>query len=300
MQKRAQYSNNAFFDESKVIIITGASSGIGKAVSLALVKYKPKLVLVARRKKKLLHTASLLKKHKIKTLSIVGDVRNRDDRMKIIDLTLKTFGRIDVLINNAGVGKANLFLEQPEEEIDQLIETNILSLIKMTHAVVPIMEQQGEGNIINISSSLAMLPVYPFAVYCATKSAVKVFGDSVRQELKNYGISVSTVLPGPYKTEFNKISGLSDKLVNGSKVDKLARKIALLIIKPKNNLIRPKSFILLLWITARFSSFKEKITFQIAEQINRARLANLKKLELEKSILKEKETEIIVEVETKI
>ena len=139
MQKRAQYSNNAFFDESKVIIITGASSGIGKAVSLALVKYKPKLVLVARRKKKLLHTASLLKKHKIKTLSIVGDVRNRNDRMKIIDLALKTFGRIDVLINNAGVGKANLFLEQPEEEIDQLIETNILSLIKMTHAVVPIM-----------------------------------------------------------------------------------------------------------------------------------------------------------------
>ncbi|MHA1218722.1 MAG: SDR family NAD(P)-dependent oxidoreductase, partial [Candidatus Heimdallarchaeaceae archaeon] len=233
MQKRAQYSNNAFFDKSKVIIITGASSGIGKAVSLALVKYKPKLVLVARRKKKLLHTESLLKKHKIKTLSIVGDVRNRDDRMKIIDLTLKTFGRIDVLINNAGVGKANLFLKQPEEEIDQLIETNILSLIKMTHAVVPIMEQQGEGNIINISSSLAMLPVYPFAVYCATKSAVKVFGDSVRQELKNYGISVSTVLPGPYKTEFNKISGLSDKLVNGSEVGKLARNIAQLITKPK-------------------------------------------------------------------
>ncbi|TET77634.1 MAG: hypothetical protein E3J43_05625 [Candidatus Heimdallarchaeota archaeon] len=88
--------------------------------------------------------------------------------------------------------------------------------------------------------------------------------------------------------------------MNGSEVGKLARNIAQLITKPKSNLIRPKSFIPLLWLTTRFSSFKEKITFQIAEQINRARLDSLKKLELEKSILKEEETEIIVEVKTKI
>ena len=299
MQKRAQYSRNAFFDEGKIIIITGASSGIGRAVALALAKYKPKLVLVARRKRKLYQTASLLKKQKIKTLPIVGDIRDREDRTKIIDFTLKTFGRIDVLINNAGLGKANLFLNQPEIEIDQLIETNILSLIKMTHAIVPIMEEQGVGHIINISSSLALLPVYPFAVYCATKSAVKVFGDSIRQELKNYGISVSTVLPGPYNTEFNKVSGLSDKIANGSPVDKLAKKIANLIVKPKNNLIQPKSFVPLIWITEKFSFLKERITLKIAHQINNARINNLKKLETSKVPPIDKEMKILVSAKSK-
>ncbi|OLS33170.1 MAG: putative oxidoreductase [Candidatus Heimdallarchaeota archaeon AB_125] len=299
MQKKARYSNNAFFDDSKVIIITGASSGIGKAVAQALVRYKPKLVLTARRKRKLYHTANLLKKQKLKVLPIVSDIRNREDRTRIIDLTLKMFGRIDVLINNAGLGKANLFLNQPEEEIDQLIETNILSLIKMTHAVVPIMEEQGGGSIINISSSLAMLPVYPFAVYCATKSAVKVFGDGIRQELKDYGISVSTVLPGPYNTEFNKISGLNDEIVNGKAVDKLAIKIAKLTIKPKNNLIQPRSFIPLLWITEKFGFLKEKITLKIAEQIYKARIANIKKIEFEETKLEEKEIELAVATKTK-
>ncbi len=297
MQRKAHYSNNAFFDEGKVIIITGASSGIGKAVALALVKYKPKLVLTARRKRKLYHTASLLKKQKVKVLPVVSDIRDREDRERIIDSTLRTYGRIDVLINNAGLGKANLFLNQPEEEIDQLIETNVLSLIKMTHAIVPIMKEQGEGCIINISSSLAMLPVYPFAVYCATKSAVKVFGDSIRQELRNYGISVSTVLPGPYDTEFNKISGLNDNVVNGSSVNKLAEKIAKLIVKPKYNLIQPKSFIPLIWITEKFRFLKEKITLQIAEQIYKARITNINRTEQKKT--EKKEMEIAVEVKTK-
>ena len=299
MHKKARYSNNAFFDDSKVIIITGASSGIGKAVALALVKYKPKLVLTARRKRKLYHTANLLKKQKLKVLPIVSDIRDREDRTRIIELTLKMFGRIDVLINNAGLGKTNLFLNQPEEEIDELIETNILSLIKMTHAVVPIMEEQGDGNIINISSSLAMLPVYPFAVYCATKSAVKVFGDCIRQELKDYGISVSTVLPGPYNTEFNKISGLNDEIVNGKDVDKLAKRIAELTVKPKNNLIQPKSFIPLLWTTEKFRFLKEKISLKIAEQIYKARIANTKKIKFEETKLKEKEIELAVATRAK-
>ena len=132
MAGKIQYSNNPFFNEGKVIMVTGASSGIGKAVCSALTKYNPKYVIIARRKKKLLQTANFLKKQNLEVLPIIGDVRNRDDREKFIDLTIQRFGRIDVLINNAGLGKANLFSEQPETEIDQLIETNILSLIKMT------------------------------------------------------------------------------------------------------------------------------------------------------------------------
>jgi len=277
MVKVARYTNNPFFDEGQVIILTGASSGIGRAVCLALAKYKPKLAIIARRKKKLMQTANILKKKKIEVLPIVGDIRNREDREKLLDFTLKKFGRIDVLINNAGLGKSNLILDQPEHEIDQLIETNLLSLIKMTQLVLPTMKQQKSGLIINMSSTLALLPVYPFAVYCATKSAVKVFGDSIRQELQNYGISVSTVLPGPYDTEFNKVSGLDTNAIPSNQVGNLANDIADLIVKPKKNLIRPKSYSLLVWVTSKSKSFGNFISYQIAKMIDKGRLVRITK-----------------------
>jgi len=278
MVKKVHYSNKAFFDEGKVIVVTGASSGIGRAVCLALARYHPKLVIIARRKKQLLQTAHLLKKEKIEVLPIVGDVRNREDREKLIEFTMKSFGRIDVLINNAGLGKANLFIEQPEEEIDQLIETNVLSLIKMTKQVLPIMKQQESGLIINMSSSLALLPVYPFAVYCATKSAVKVFSDSIRQEFKDYGILVSTVMPGPYDTEFNKVAGLNGATIPSFAVENLADAVAELVVKPKKNLIRPKSYVLLIWFTKKFESVKNFITLKIAQMIDKGRIEKLDKL----------------------
>ena len=294
MPKSARYTNNAFFDNSKVVIITGASSGIGKAVALALADYNTKLVIVARRRNKLYQTASSLKKKKIEVLTVVGDVRDRDTRTKIIDMTLKIFGRIDVLINNAGLGKTNLFIEQPEEEIEQLVETNVISLIKMTQQVIPIMKVQAEGLIINLSSTLALLPVYPFAVYCATKSAVKTFSDCIRQELRNYGITVCTVLPGPYKTEFNTVAGLDEEKLLSYEVKVLASKIARLVLKPKNNLVQPWIFIPLLWLTRLFSSMKDKISIKIADQINNSRISNQKKIESNVN-LAEKEIEVLIQ-----
>ena len=136
--------------EGLTIIITGASSGIGKHLALSLVHLKPKLVIIARRERKLMQTARLLKKQKIKVLPIVCDVRNADDRKKIVEFTLKAFGRIDVLVNNAGLGKVNMFVEQPEEEINELVDTNVLALIKLTQMVLPIMKEQRKGHIINL------------------------------------------------------------------------------------------------------------------------------------------------------
>jgi short-subunit dehydrogenase len=267
MGKKKDYKNHSFFGDGKVVLITGASSGIGKNVALALANYGTKLVIVARREKKLLQTTRQLRKLKIKVLPVIGDVRNRDDRTRIIEQLLKNFGRIDVLINNAGLGKANLFLEQPISEIDDLIETNVLGLIKMSKLVIPIMKEQNEGHIINLSSSLALLPVYPFAVYCATKSAVKTFSDCIRDEVKAYGIKVSTVFPGPYDTEFHKVAGLDDSSYQSYSVSKLAEKIAKLVIKPKNNLIQPWFFIPLIWIATRFRFIRRKITLLISKSI---------------------------------
>lgn len=270
------------------IVITGASSGIGKSLALALAPLKPNLVLVARREKKLKQTALTLRKQKVKHITIVGDVRNRDDREKIIEKTLDTYGRIDVFVNNAGLGKANLFLEQPEQEIDELIETNILSLVKMTHSILPIMKEQGEGHIINLSSTLALLPVYPFAVYCATKSAVKTFSDCIREEVREYGVRVSTVLPGPYDTEFNKVANIGVSDFKGYDVEKLVKKIVKLILKPKDNLIQPWHFVPLVWLAKISESFKKKVTSSIAASIFKAKVIT----SLETKTKKEKEEKI--------
>ncbi len=292
MSKKKGYKNYSFFEDGKVVLITGASSGIGKNVALALASYGTKLVIVARREKKLIQTTRQLRKLKIKVLPIIGDIRNKDDRARIIEQSLKKFGRIDVLINNAGLGKANLFLEQPISEIDELIETNILGLIKMSKLVIPIMKEQNEGHIINLSSSLALLPVYPFAVYCATKSAVKTFSDCIRDEVKEYGIKVSTVLPGPYNTEFHKVAGLDDSSYQSYSVSKLAEKIAKLVIKPKENLIQPWFFIPLVWIATRFRFIRRKITLPISKSIIEGKIKK-EKVEFKKE---EEELKITVEI----
>ena len=268
--------------KNTTIVITGASSGIGKSLALALIPFKPNLVIVARREKKLLQTTQMLKKQKVKHISIIGDVRNRDDRERIIEKTLNAYGRIDVFVNNAGLGKANLFLEQPEQEIDELIETNILSLVKMTHSIVPIMKEQGEGHIINLSSTLALLPVYPFAVYCATKSAVKIFSDCIREELRDYGIIVSTILPGPYNTEFNKVANIGISDFKGYDVEKLVEKIVKLILKPKDNLIQPWHFVPVVWLAKISGFFKKKVTSSIAASIFKAKIMTSLKTEAKK------------------
>ncbi|MCK5141905.1 MAG: SDR family NAD(P)-dependent oxidoreductase [Candidatus Heimdallarchaeota archaeon] len=290
MRRKKGYKKHSFFEDGKVVLITGASSGIGKNVALALANYGTKLVIVARREKKLIQTTRQLRKLKIKVLPIIGDIRTRDDRARIVEQTMKNFGRIDVLINNAGLGKANLFLEQPISEIDELIETNVLGLIKMSKLVIPIMKEQNNGHIINLSSSLALLQVYPFAVYCATKSAVKTFSDCIRDEVKAYGIKISTVFPGPYGTEFHKVAGLDDSSYQSYSVSRLAEKIARLVIKPKDNLIQPWFFIPLIWITTRFRFIKRKITSPISSSIMEGKI---KKGKLE-SMKKEEKLKITV------
>ena len=278
-------------DESPTIIITGASSGIGKAVALKLAESKPKIVIVARRQKELMKTAHTVKRQGAKVLPIVGDVRNREDRERIINLTLKAFGQIDVLINNAGLGKANLFIDQPDEEIDELIETNILALIKLTHEVLPIMKEQGAGHIINLSSTLALLPPYPFAVYSATKAAVKTFSDCIREEVKEYGIKISTVYPGPYDTNFGNVAGYGKSGFQGYNVQKLAEQIAKLVSNPKENLIKPWFFVPLVWVTKFSKRLKRKVISGIADEIIKAKRETDLTIKLEEK--KQEEVEIL-------
>ena len=236
-------SKKQYIDEGTVIIITGASSGIGKELAIQLAKFKTNLVLIARRRKLLYKLKAKLERIGAKVLVINGDIRTYETQKSIIEKTLTTFGKIDILVNNAGIGKVNYFAEQPEEEIDQLITTNLSSVIKLTRLVVPIMKANKQGHIINISSALAYIPNSAFAVYCATKAAIKTFSDSIRGEVKRFDINVSTVYPGPYKTEFNKVAGIKGASLPGYDVRKLVEEIIKLMCSKKRNLISPKIYV---------------------------------------------------------
>ena len=281
--------------KGKVIIITGASSGIGKAVALSLAKYDPKLVIFARREKKLLQTAKALKREGIKLLPLTGDIRNPEDRERLVDYTLKAFGRIDVLINNAGLGRANLFVEQPESEIDELIETNFLSVVKLTQKVSQAMKEQQSGHIVNLSTSLVMLPAYPFAVYCATKSAIMTFGDAIRKEMQGYGVSVSTVFPGPYNTAFHEVAHCDKNKFAVYEVQKLAEKIVGLLLKPKDNLIQPWFFSIYAWLSKRSKLFKKKVSSEIGDAILNSTKVEESSLKIEKEQTEKEKVPVIVQ-----
>ncbi|TFG10609.1 SDR family NAD(P)-dependent oxidoreductase [Candidatus Heimdallarchaeota archaeon] len=281
--------------KDKVILITGASSGIGKAIALSLAKHQPKLVIFARREKKLMQTAKSLKQQGVKLLPIVGDIRNREDRNKLVDASLRAFGNIDILINNAGLGRANLFVDQPEEEIDELIDTNFLSLVKLTQKVAQIMKEQQSGHIVNMSTSLVMLPTYPFAVYCATKSAIMTFGDAIRKEMEDYGVKVSTIFPGPYNTDFHEVAHCDKDKFEVYDVGKLADKIVQLLLKPQDNLIQPWFFSLYSWFAKRSKKFKKAISNMIGDSILQSKQEKENKLQIEEKIERKKEVQVIIQ-----
>ncbi len=186
----------------KVIIITGASSGIGEATAVRLAKEGHKLVLAARREDKLIALKEKL--HSVNTEIVIHttDVTNRNDVISLINISIETFGQLDVLINNAGIMPLSFIEEGRVEDWDRMIDVNLKGLLYGINEVVPIMKKQNSGHIINVSS-VAGRRVFPTAaVYCATKFGVNAITEGLRQELSaKYNIKVTAIEPGATKTE---------------------------------------------------------------------------------------------------
>jgi NADP-dependent 3-hydroxy acid dehydrogenase YdfG len=191
--------------KGKTIIVTGASSGIGEATALKLSKEGAKVVLSARREDKLKDLKSKIENNGGEALVVVGDVTNKEDYKKIVSQTLEKFKSIDGIINNAGLMPLSYIKNLKTDEWDKMIDVNIKGVLNGVSAVLPTMMENKSGHIINISSS-AGHKYYPGgAVYCATKSAVKMFSEGLRQELApEYGINVTTIDPGFVATELTK------------------------------------------------------------------------------------------------
>lgn len=186
----------------KVIIITGASSGIGEATAIRLSKEGHSLVLAARREDKLIELKDKLKSENTKTITHTTDVTNRNDVISLVKKTMEVFGKVDVLINNAGIMPLSFIEEGRVEDWDRMIDVNLKGLLYGINEVVPIMKEQNTGHIINVSS-VAGRRVFPTAaVYCATKFGVNAITEGLRLELSaKYNIKVTAIEPGATLTE---------------------------------------------------------------------------------------------------
>lgn len=189
----------------KVIIITGASSGIGKVTAELLAKKGAKLVLVARRKDRLEEIKDRLPESCISTYP--ADVTNYEEMQAVIDFTSDKFGRIDVLYNNAGIMPVNPLIKGQRQEWQQILDVNIMGVLNGISAVLPIMVKQKSGHIIATDSVAGHVVVPNLAVYNGSKFAVRAIMEGLRQEQRVNGIKTSIVSPGAVQTElFNSIN----------------------------------------------------------------------------------------------
>mgnify|MGYP003110048950 CR=1 FL=1 len=185
--------------ESKVILITGASSGIGEGAARLLAAQGHQLVIGARRTERLAQLTKSLQESGGMVQYRALDVTSAEDVAAFARFALDTFGRIDVLVNNAGVMPLSPLKALKVNEWDQMIDVNIRGVLHGIAAVLPTMEQQGHGQIINISS-IGGLSVSPTAaVYCATKFAVRAITDGLRQETDT--IRATVICPGVVESE---------------------------------------------------------------------------------------------------
>jgi NADP-dependent 3-hydroxy acid dehydrogenase YdfG len=222
----------------KVIVITGASAGIGAELAKQLGAMGAKVVLAARRKTELDAVAAAIGKD---ALAVVTDVTKRQDVEHLAKATLARFGRIDVWVNNAGRGISRSVGELTDDDLDAMWRDNMKSVVYGIQAVLPHFKSRNEGQIINVSSGLSRVPFAPVrAAYGAVKSAMNMLTASLRVELRatHPGIHVTLVLPGVVATEFglNSLgSGIVDnrKLPGAQPVDAAARAIVDVIENPR-------------------------------------------------------------------
>jgi NADP-dependent 3-hydroxy acid dehydrogenase YdfG len=187
--------------DDRVALVTGASSGIGEATAEALAAEGAAVALAARRKAELEDLADRLEADSADTLVVPTDVTDEEAVENMIETTTEEFGRLDILVNNAGVMLLEPVIEADRANFRQMVEVNLLGLMNATHAALPIMQAQGEGHIVNISSVAGRQASASGSGYNATKFGVNGFTEALRQEVNDDGIRTTLIEPGIVDTE---------------------------------------------------------------------------------------------------
>jgi hypothetical protein len=248
----------------KIIIVTGASSGIGEVTSLALGKQAASVVLAARKIEDLEKVASEITKSGGKALVVPADLTKQSQITNLVQTTVKEFGRIDVLFNNAGWGRYDWFENYTEEDIRKQFEVNVLAMAELIRQIIPIMKKQRSGHIINMSSYASRIAIPPQTIYAATKYAVEGMSDGLRRELAPWGIKVSRVHPGGVTgTQFNPKAGKDGVAfhipIGRTSREKVASEIVKLIKNPKRELFIGRLYDIPAFLNRCFPGFVDTI-----------------------------------------
>ncbi len=243
--------------KSKIVLITGASSGFGADAARLFAREGCIVVLAARRLDRLTTLAEQIRADGGEALAIGLDVCKQSQIDNTVRIVLDTFGRIDILFNNAGFGRLD-WLESldPANDIDSQIDANLRGLIQVTRAVLPSMLARRTGTIINMSSMAGLIPAPMYTIYAATKYGIRGFTNALRREVISFGIHVCGIYPGPAFTEFSQHSR-SDAAIKQAinppgwiymKSAHVARHIVNLAKHPRRTLVIPWWFLPLIGI----------------------------------------------------
>jgi len=248
--------------KDKVVIVTGASSGIGEATARQFGREGAKVVLAARRVDRLESLAQKIAGMGTvaETLVVRVDLTKLDDIQNLVTETINKFGRVDVLVNNAGFGRID-WLEKldPVKDIQAQFDVNVMGVIQTSQQVLPIMMKQRSGHIINMCSLAGLVGGPTYTIYSATKHAIHGFSESLRREVKPWGIDVSMLYPGGVKTEFQSHAGIKRKtgattpkrLVRTA--DDIGRAVVHLVQNPKPMRIIPWGLTVSVWMNRNFN-----------------------------------------------
>jgi short-subunit dehydrogenase len=242
--------------KGKVVLITGASSGFGEDAARLFAAEGASVVLAARRVDRMQDEVARIQAAGGEAMATPVDVNNRADIDNMIKSVIESYERIDILFNNAGFGRLDWFDRlDSARDIQTQINVNLTGLMEVTHAVLPYMQTQRSGHIINMSSVAGWIATPMYSVYAASKFGVRGFTDALRREVKIYGIQVSGIYPGPAITEFGQHTGDS-VLKKDFKSPRwtymtseyVARRVLQVAMHPRRSLIIPWWFHPVVWV----------------------------------------------------
>lgn len=201
-------------------LVTGASGGIGEALVRKLAQRKHNLVLVARNEEKLAQLSQQLQQqYGVQVSYLAADLGKPEAPFLIYEQTLKHKWKIDLLINNAGIGSGGEFAQLSLQSELDLLQLNNASLVAMTHLFLQPMKDRQQGTIINVASIAAFMPVPYMATYAASKMFVRSFTEALTQECKPYNVQIMLFAPGLTKTNFNQAAGINNEKGVGLSAD---------------------------------------------------------------------------------
>lgn len=265
--------------KNKVVIVTGASSGIGEATARQFGREGARLVLAARRVDRLEALAKEIAALNTgaEILVVQADLSKLEDIQTLIKQTMDKYGRIDVLVNNAGFGRLD-WLENldPVKDIQSQFDVNVLGVIQTTRQALPVMMKQRTGHIINMCSMAGLVATPTYSIYAACKHAVHGFSEALRREVKPWGIDVSMIYPGGVVTEFAAHAGIKRKTQASTPktllltADQVGSAVVQLVRRPRAMWILPWAWSFTVWMNRNLNWLVDYTTinrFTIPERV---------------------------------